>query len=198
MLNPCITINYKITKHREGRSKAACDAHLKSKCEIKPCGQSEILQYVHLRLCSSLLVQSVEAVGLGLPAWLDRGSDLRAAVSLPVQLRTSRLGGRVNTPSDWTDTCMLMSSCRPPGDTRGCDWPPARANGALTDNAEQPRAPDLKRRGGFNLSQQSPVQGWTVLNHPSPRKWLTSRGTVYCLHLQMQLSAFIHFRKTTI
>lgn len=34
MLNPCITINYKITKHREGRSKAEYDAHLKSKCEI--------------------------------------------------------------------------------------------------------------------------------------------------------------------
>lgn len=34
MLNPCITINYKITKHGEGRSKAECDAHLKSKGEI--------------------------------------------------------------------------------------------------------------------------------------------------------------------
>lgn len=30
---------------------------------------------------------------LGLPAGLDRGSDLGAAVSLPVQLRTSLLGG---------------------------------------------------------------------------------------------------------
>lgn len=93
MLNPCITINYKITKHREGRSKAKCDAHLKSKSEINHVAKSEILQYFHVRrLCSSLLVQSMEAVGLGLPAWLDRGSDLRAAVSLPVQLRTSRLG----------------------------------------------------------------------------------------------------------
>lgn len=34
MLNPCITINYKITKHREGRCKTKCDAHLKSKSEI--------------------------------------------------------------------------------------------------------------------------------------------------------------------
>lgn len=34
MLNPCITINYKITKHKKGRSEAACDAHLKSKCEM--------------------------------------------------------------------------------------------------------------------------------------------------------------------
>lgn len=49
MLNPCITINYKITKHKEGRNKAGCDAHLKSKCGIiKACGWSEILQYVHV------------------------------------------------------------------------------------------------------------------------------------------------------
>lgn len=34
MLNPCITINYKITEHREGRCKAKSDAHLKSKSEI--------------------------------------------------------------------------------------------------------------------------------------------------------------------
>lgn len=33
-------------------------------------------------------------MGLGLPAGLDRGSDLGAAVSLPVQLRTSLLGGQ--------------------------------------------------------------------------------------------------------
>lgn len=33
-------------------------------------------------------------MGLGLPAGLDRGSDLGAAVSLPVQLRTSHLGGQ--------------------------------------------------------------------------------------------------------
>lgn len=34
MLNPCITINYKITKLGEARCKAKCDAHLKSKSEI--------------------------------------------------------------------------------------------------------------------------------------------------------------------
>lgn len=105
----------------------------------------------------------MEAVGLGLPAWLDRGSDLRAAVSLPVQLRTSRLGGRVNTPSHWLDTCMLMSSCRPPGDTEGSDWPAAWANGAVTDNAKQGKAPDLKRRMvliSHNRAQCSPEHGF--------------------------------------
>lgn len=34
MLNPCITINNMITKHRVGRSKDKCDAHLKSKPEV--------------------------------------------------------------------------------------------------------------------------------------------------------------------
>lgn len=50
MLNPCITINYKITKHWEGRREAVCDAHLKSKCEMNHVAESEVLQYVHLRL----------------------------------------------------------------------------------------------------------------------------------------------------
>lgn len=90
------------------------------------------VDYFHLRLCSSLLVHSMEAVGPGLPAWLDCGSDLRAAVSLPVQLRTSRLEGRVNTPSHWSDTCMLMSSCRPPADRVVSDWLAAETNGVVT------------------------------------------------------------------
>lgn len=88
----------------------------------------------------------MEAVGLRLPAWLDRGSDLRAAVSLPVQLRTSRLEGRVNTPSHWTDTCMLMSSCRPPAPEGASDWSPALANGVVTGRG--------KRRGGGRFKGQ--------------------------------------------
>lgn len=38
MLNPCITINYKITKHKEGGSEAACVAHLKFKIWSEACG----------------------------------------------------------------------------------------------------------------------------------------------------------------
>lgn len=38
MLNPCITINYKITKHKEGGSEAACVAHLKFKIWNEACG----------------------------------------------------------------------------------------------------------------------------------------------------------------
>lgn len=90
------------------------------------------VDYFHLRLCSSLLVHSMEAVRPGLPAWLDCGSDLRAAVSLPVQLRTSRLEGRVNTSPHWSDTCMLMSSCRPPADRVVSDWLAAETNGVVT------------------------------------------------------------------
>lgn len=38
MLNPCITINYKITKHKEAGSEAACVAHLKFKIWNEACG----------------------------------------------------------------------------------------------------------------------------------------------------------------
>lgn len=38
MLNPCITINYKITKHKEGGREAACVAHLKFKIWNEACG----------------------------------------------------------------------------------------------------------------------------------------------------------------
>lgn len=90
----------------------------------------------------------MEAVGLRLPAWLDRGSDLRAAVSLPVQLRTSRLEGRVNTPSHWMDTCILMSSRRPPAAAGASDWSPARANSVVTERG----AADLKVRKELNVA----------------------------------------------
>lgn len=103
----------------------------------------------------------MEAVGLRLPAWLDRASDLRAAVSLPVQLRTSRLEGRVNTPSHWTDTCMLMSSCRPPAGEGAPDWSPPLANGVVTGRGERRGAADLKGRKEPN----------------GARTWL--RGTIY-------------------
>lgn len=90
----------------------------------------------------------MEAVGLRLPAWLDRGSDLRAAVSLPVQLRTSRLEGRVNTPSHWMDTRILMSSCRPPAAAGAFDWSSAWANGVVTGRG----AADLKAKKEPNVA----------------------------------------------
>lgn len=114
MLNPCITINYKITKHGEGRSKAECDAHLKSKGEITHVAQ-RVRSY------------SISIWGCAVAFWfgLWKQWDYRAS-----GLAGSRLGspssgfspgataylasrGRVNTPSHWSATCMLMSSCRP-------------------------------------------------------------------------------------
>jgi len=131
--------NNKLYDHKTqgGKEQGQVRRPFKIKIWNEACGYSETLQYLlHLRLCSSLLVQSMEAVGLGLPAWLDRGSDLGAAVSLLVQLRTSRLGQGKHA-SHWSDTCMLISSCRPPGDTDGSDWSAAKANGVVTGNAKQ-------------------------------------------------------------
>lgn len=76
MLNPCITINYKITKHWEGRRLALCDAHLKSKCELRHVAASEVLQYVHLRPCSSLVLLRSAEGGSGTGASGRAGSRL--------------------------------------------------------------------------------------------------------------------------
>lgn len=56
MLNPCITINYKITKHKEGGSEAACVAHLKFKIWNEACGWNPTVSPCEAELEPSALV----------------------------------------------------------------------------------------------------------------------------------------------
>ena len=159
MLNPCITINNKNTKHREGRCEAGCAAHLKRNSEVEHVAQRELLQYLHLWLSRSPLVRSMEAVGPGLPAWLDRGSDLRAAVSLPVQTAhlASQGQGKHGLPlvgylhAQWARAARPGTRRAPIGQQRG---PMVRRLETL-NRAGSAR---FKARVGVILSQWSSVQ----------------------------------------
>lgn len=136
MLNPCITINNKITKHRESRSKAKCDAHLKSKYE------NNHVAKVNPTIFPSEAVQEPSASiygSCGTTASGLAGSRLGSPCSGFSPGATAYLAsrGRVNTPSHWSDTFMVMSSCRPPGYREKCDWTSAQANGVVTGNAKQ-------------------------------------------------------------
>lgn len=75
----------------------------------------------------------MEAVGLGLPAWLDRGSDLRAAVFSRCNC-APRFSGQGKHALPLVGTVHINEL---PGDMGRSDWQAWQANGVVTGDAKQ-------------------------------------------------------------